>query len=280
MVFFRIIVAVLVIPLVSIMTYYTLFSDGSAAPPKNHGSGKMFDLIATRYDFINSVLAMRMDVGWRQQMVDRVAAASASDGKVDILDIATGTAEVALLLANSIPNAQILGMDPSVNMLTVGRTKIARRGWNERITLNEGSVQSFRTKLNANSFDAATMAFGIRNIPHPREDALCEIHRVLKKKTTTKFCILEFSEPEQTDVLSSLATLFIRHVVPVVGGILSGNPREYLHLQNSIADFPSPTNFVKVLEGLECGGGGGRFRVDEVVQMNFGSVQLYVTTPI
>jgi ubiquinone/menaquinone biosynthesis C-methylase UbiE len=77
------------------------------------------------------------------------------------------------------------------------------------------------------------------------------------------------------------AKLFIRHVVPIVGGILSGKPKEYLHLQNSIKDFPTPQNFVKLMEGLSCGKEGkGRFRVDELKQLNFGSVQLYVTVPI
>ena len=77
-----------------------------------------------------------------------------------------------------------------------------------------------------------------------------------------------------------LARLFIRHVVPVIGGIVSGAPREYLHLQNSIQDFPSPPEFVQLLENLSCGTNGGAFRVEELIQMNFGSVQLYVTTPI
>jgi ubiquinone/menaquinone biosynthesis C-methylase UbiE len=70
-------------------------------------------------------------------------------------------------------------------------------------------------------------------------------------------------------------------VVPVIGGIVSGAPREYLHLQNSIKDFPSPPEFVQLLENLSCdGANGGAFRVEELIQMNFGSVQLYVTTPI
>ena len=82
-------------------------------------------------------------------------------------------------------------------------------------------------------------------------------------------------------LLGALARLFIRYVVPVVGGVLSGKPREYLHLQNSIKDFPSPPEFGKLLENLSCGeSGNGHFDVDEIVQMNFGSVQLYVATAV
>eukprot|EP00548_Thalassiothrix_antarctica_P013237 CAMPEP_0194174252 /NCGR_PEP_ID=MMETSP0154-20130528/8488_1 /TAXON_ID=1049557 /ORGANISM="Thalassiothrix antarctica, Strain L6-D1" /LENGTH=260 /DNA_ID=CAMNT_0038887623 /DNA_START=390 /DNA_END=1169 /DNA_ORIENTATION=- len=251
-------------------------------PSSNYGSGTMFDRIATRYDFINGVLAMRMDVGWRQTMVDRVATFLAENKSAKILDIATGTAEVALLLAETIPNADIIGMDPSVNMLTIGREKVTKKEYDDRITLNVGGVETFSKDLKANTFDAATMAFGIRNVPPPREDALCNIHRVLKKKTkkqqSSMFCILEFSEPEVTGVVSYLAKLFIQYVVPVVGGILSGNLQEYIHLQNSIADFPTPNNFVDILQGLNCKNGGS-FRVDDVIQMNFGSVQLYIMTP-
>jgi demethylmenaquinone methyltransferase/2-methoxy-6-polyprenyl-1,4-benzoquinol methylase len=211
-----------------------------------------------------------------------------------LLDIATGTADVALLLAKSIPTASILGMDPSHNMLEIGRQKVTRQEKDAQIQLDFGAVQDFDTKLLEHQFDGATMAFGIRNVPAPREDALCQIHRVLKPNAV--FCILEFSEPaDDAGFLGYLARLFIRHIVPIVGGLLSGAPREYLHLQNSIQDFPSPPDFVKLMESLSCKSSSssgsvdpgdqksssfGSFRVDELIQMNFGSVQLYVTTAI
>jgi len=242
----------------------------------DYGSGEMFDMIARRYDVVNRVLALSMDVGWRKAMVSKVKAHVPHDAR--LLDVATGTADVALLLAESMPLATVLGKDPSNNMLDVGRAKVKSRGLAKRINLEYGDSQHLED-IDESSFDGATMSFGIRNVPD-RGKALCEIHRVLKPNAI--FCILEFSEPgENAGIMGFFAKLFIRHVVPIVGGVLSGKPREYLHLQNSIKDFPTPTEFVKVLERLTCGDNGrGSFRLNALTQMNFGSVQLYTTTAI
>lgn len=247
----------------------------------------MFDQIATRYDTINRVLALRMDVGWRQEMTKEVKQRiiplttdndNKDDGPPRLLDVATGTADVALQLAKDIPTSTILGVDPSNNMLNVGRTKIQNQGLQDRIKLQWGDARDF-SKYSENAFDGATMAFGIRNVPE-REVALCEIHRLLKPSGV--LAILEFSEPDDSfGVLGMLARLFIRHVVPIVGGILSGAPKEYLHLQNSIKDFPTPPEFKKLMERLSCGEEGkGYFDMEEVMHLNFGSVQLYVGTAV
>lgn len=275
----RTVILSILIPIVAIGLHFYLFT-GVATPTPDFGNGSMFDMIATRYDLVNRVLALHMDLGWRQVMVDKIKATTSKVAQPQLLDIATGTADVALLLSKSIPNAQILGMDPSNNMLNVGRTKVADAGRSNLIQLNYGAVSDFPDKLEADRYDAATMSFGIRNVPD-REAALCDIHRVLKHNEDSMFCILEFSEPDESaGVLGYFAKLFIRHIVPIVGGILSGKPKEYLHLQNSIKDFPTPKNFVKIMEGLSCGeNGSGHFRVEELKQMNFGSVQLYVTRP-
>jgi demethylmenaquinone methyltransferase/2-methoxy-6-polyprenyl-1,4-benzoquinol methylase len=270
----------LVVPMVAFLTHYYFVTNQVDKPPSDFGSGSMFDQIATRYDLINRVLALRMDVSWRQEMANtvqqRVVASGVSEPQ--LLDVATGTADVALTLAKTIPTAKILGLDPSNNMLNVGREKIQQQGYPEQIRLEWADARDLKVHPES-TFDGATMAFGIRNVPE-RDVALCEIHRLLKPKSV--FCILEFSEPDDSfGFLGFLARLFIRHVVPVVGGVLSGAPREYLHLQNSIKDFPSPPEFAKLLEGLSCGeSGNGHFNVDEIVQMNFGSVQLYVTTAV
>ena len=266
-------IVLLIVPIVAIGFHFAVFRNVSA-PPKDFGSGEMFDLIATRYDLVNRVLALRMDVGWRKVMVQKVKAQVQPDAK--LLDIATGTADVALLLAEAMPLATVVGKDPSNNMLDIGRAKVKDRELNERIRLEYGDAQDF-SAIKESSFDGATMSFGIRNVPD-RQKALCEIHRVLKPNAI--FCILEFSEPEKSaGIMGFFARLFIRHIVPTVGGILSGKPKEYLHLQNSIKDFPSPTEFSNILEGITCGEDKrGAFHLSELIQMNFGSVQLYVTT--
>jgi demethylmenaquinone methyltransferase/2-methoxy-6-polyprenyl-1,4-benzoquinol methylase len=246
-------------------------------PPSDFGGGSMFDQIATRYDTINKVLALRMDVGWRQQMVQQVKQ-RLPETNPRLLDVATGTADVALQLAKDIPTSTILGIDPSNNMLEVGRVKIQQRELQEQIELQLGDARDF-SKYSANTFDGATMAFGIRNVPE-RDIALCEIHRLLKPSGV--LAILEFSEPDDSfGVLGMLARLFIRHVVPIVGGVLSGAPREYLHLQNSIKDFPTPPRFKELMENLSCGEDAkGHYEMEDVMHMNFGSVQLYVGTAV
>lgn len=240
----------------------------------------MFDLIATRYDMINRVLAVGMDIGWRKRMVQKIQESLVGQDSSRLLDIATGTADVALLLADAIPTATILGVDPSQNMLSVGDEKIRARGYaNERIQLRQISDRQNFTEFAApGSFDAATIAFGIRNVPD-RAAALCEIRHVLKEGG--RFCVLEFSEPDDSfGALGRLARLFIRHVVPFLGGVLSAKPREYWHLQSSIQNFPSPNEFGRLMEQLDCARHQGTFRMEELIQMNFGSVQLYVATAV
>jgi len=226
---------------------------------------------------INRVLAVGMDMDWRLEMVNKIKESVAHVEHPVILDVATGTADVALLLAKEIPSSTVLGVDPSDNMLAVGRQKIQQRGQGSQVELQLADAMDF-SSVPASSYDAATMAFGIRNVPN-RETALCRIHRSLKPNS--RFSILEFSEPDESaGVLGAGARLFIRYVVPFLGGILSGAPRQYWHLQNSIKDFPTPAQFREIIESVKCDDAGNGFRFDELVQLNFGSVQLYVTTAL
>jgi demethylmenaquinone methyltransferase/2-methoxy-6-polyprenyl-1,4-benzoquinol methylase len=272
------ILMVLLVPVIAFLAQHYLFG-GVDAPLSDHGSGSMFDLIANRYDMINRVLAVGMDMGWRLEMVKRIQSSVDTIESPLLLDVATGTADVALLLAKEIPSATVLGLDPSNNMLEIGRGKIQQRGQGAQVRLELADAMDF-SSMKSYTYDAATMAFGIRNVPD-REKALCQIHRVLKPYS--RFCILEFSEPDESaGVMGAGARIFIRYVVPFLGGILSGAPREYWHLQNSIKDFPSPKEFGKLLEQVKCDESSteGAFRLDELVQLNFGSVQLYVTTSL
>jgi demethylmenaquinone methyltransferase/2-methoxy-6-polyprenyl-1,4-benzoquinol methylase len=259
----------------------------------------MFDSIAPRYDFINRALALNLDMSWRHRLVQEVVGSNGElfqRPNVKLLDLATGTADVAILLGKAAEkystNKQevVLGLDPSQNMLNVGKTKVESVHLSSVVSLRVGDAR--KLDLESNTFDAATMSFGIRNVPE-KETALCEIHRVLKKETTdNKLAIMEFSEPdEHSGIMGSLARVFIRHVVPSLGALLSGAPKEYMHLQKSIKEFPSPKEFVALMEGLKCPVWNdddgemqidtfGAFRVKEVVNLNFGSVQIYVAIPV
>lgn len=271
------ILMVLLVPVIAFLAQHYLFG-GVDAPLSDHGSGSMFDLIASRYDMINRVLAVGMDMGWRLEMVKRIKSSVDTIENPILLDVATGTADVALLLAKEIPSATVLGLDPSNNMLEIGRRKIQKRGQGSQVRLELADAMDF-SSMESSTYDAATMAFGIRNVPD-REKALCQIHRVLKPNS--RFCILEFSEPDESaGMMGAGARIFIRYVVPFLGGILSGAPREYWHLQNSIKDFPSPKEFGTLLEKVKCDESTeGAFRLEDLVQLNFGSVQLYVTTSL
>lgn len=247
-------------------------------PPTDFGTGSMFDKIATRYDLVNRVLALNLDKSWRKTMVKEVFK-NLNRNKKDpkILDLATGTADVAILLGQKIKkDNSILGIDPSQNMIDIGKSKVSSKKLNDKVTLKVGDARDLN-HLKSSSFDAITMAFGIRNIPQ-RDVVLCEIHRLLKRKS--HLYILEFSEPEGNSIMAMGAKLFIRYIVPILGAILSGAPKEYMHLQNSIKEFPSSMEFLKEIEGMECGNTGKGFRVEKVVNMNYGSVQLYVATTL
>ena len=167
----------------------------------------------------------------------------------------------------------------------MGKEKISNRHLNDLVTLQLGDVRNL-LGFKDNSFDAVTMAFGIRNVPE-KNVALCEIFRILQKKkgkknNAGKLAILEFSEPgEGSGVLGHAARLFIHYVVPIVGAVLSGAPREYMHLQNSISAFPSPNEFAKLIESSKCGKKkNGTFRVEKVIPLNFNSVHIYIATPV
>lgn len=298
------IVVLVVLPIAFLILRTQYIIHMTDAPPTDFGSGSMFDKIASRYDITNRFLALNLDTSWRRLMVREVLkdvlsekeADDEKDSKIQILDLATGTADVALLMAkeflsmnsdNTKVNANIIGVDPSANMIHIGKQKVERfleskSESNIDMALQLGDARNLK-EFKESTFHGATMSFGIRNVPE-KEDALCEIHRVMKKNPSSKFAILEFSEPgDDSGILGYMARFFIRHVVPVIGATLSGAPREYMHLQNSIKEFPTPSEFKKLIENLDCRSAGrrkiGKFRVDALHQLNFGSVQLYVATP-
>lgn len=234
-------------------------TEGATAP--RNGSGAMFDAIAGRYDLLNRIISLGIDQSWRRRTVDSLAVPPG--GRV--LDLATGTADLALLIAARAKGSTIVGLDPSVGMLDVGKGKIAAQKLDERITLEVGDAENITHP--DDSFDGVSIAFGIRNVPD-REKALREMARVTKPGG--RVAILELSEP-RGGLLGPLARFHIHTVVPTVGALLSGS-KEYRYLQASIAAFPPAHEFGKLMEksGL---------RVLEITPLTFGVAHLYVATP-
>ena len=238
----------------------------SAAAPDGApraGSGEMFDAIAARYDMLNRILSLGLDQGWRRRTV-RALGLEGREGAA-VLDLATGTADLALLAARTHEGAKVIGIDPSAGMLEIGRQKVREAGLDDRIDLRLGDAQSL--ELDDRSVDGITMAFGIRNVPD-RARALREMARVTRDGG--RVAILELSEPRE-GVMGKLARVHIRGVVPWLGALLSG-ASEYRYLQRSIEAFPPPEEFGEMMReaGLE---------VVEIAPLTFGVVCLYVGTP-
>ena len=220
------------------------------------GSGAMFDQIAKRYDLLNRLMSFGMDRGWRRRLID----AMPSDGP--ILDVATGTADVALSLAKRHSKAKIIGLDPSRGMLDVGDQKIAKMKLSDRVSLVQGDAQDMT--FDTNQFTGCTIAFGIRNVPD-RLQGLKEMTRVVKPGGP--IAILELSEP-QGGFMAPFARLHVHHVVPLMGMILSGQ-KEYRYLQKSIEAFPTPDKFCEIMQNAGL--------VDiEAHRLTFGVAHLYI----
>jgi demethylmenaquinone methyltransferase/2-methoxy-6-polyprenyl-1,4-benzoquinol methylase len=218
----------------------------------------MFDAIAGRYDLLNRVLSLGIDQGWRRKAV---AALALGEG-YRVLDLATGTADLALLIARTHPGGQVVGVDPSREMLEVGRRKVESAGLGQTITLKPGSAESI-PEPDA-SFDGLSIAFGIRNVPD-RPRALREMARVVRPGG--RVVILELSEP-RGGLLGPLARFHVHTMVPLVGGLLSGS-KEYAYLQRSIAAFPAPEAFSAMM--TEAG-----LDVSSATPLTFGVCHLYV----
>ena len=228
---------------------------------QREGSGAMFDAIAARYDLLNRIISLGIDQSWRRQTV---ASLQIKDGD-RVLDLATGTADLAIMVAQRHPQAHVVGLDPSTKMLEVGERKIVAAGLAERVKLTEGDSQAL--PFEAHSFDCICMAFGIRNVPD-RKKALREMARVTRPGG--RIAILELAEPRR-GLLGAMARFHIHTVVPWLGGLLSG-AREYRYLQASIAAFPPREEFAQIMN--ECG-----LKVIAATPLTFGVATLYVAEP-
>lgn len=215
---------------------------GAEALVPQPGSGAMFDGIAPRYDLLNRLMSFGLDRRWRKKIVRALALGPGAR----VLDLATGTADVALAIARTHRDSLVIGLDPSTRMLDVGRHKIATQDLADRVTLVAGDAQAL--DFPDQSFDGVCMAFGIRNVPD-RARALAEMARVTRPGG--RVVILELSEPRR-GVLAPLARFHIHQLVPRLGALLSGS-REYRYLQRSIAAFPPPELFADMMRtaGME-----------------------------
>ena len=236
-------------------------TDNSSSATTREGSGAMFDGIAHRYDLVNRVISLGIDQSWRKKTVRSLEL----QPRAKVLDLATGTGDLAIMVARTHPEVTVVGVDPSAKMLEVGQKKLAEGGLTERIELQVGDAQDL--KFPDRTFDGLCIAFGIRNVPD-RLQGLREMARVTK--AGGRVAILELSEP-RGGVLGPLARFHVHSVVPAVGALLSG-AKEYHYLQKSIAAFPPSEQFEALM--VEAG-----LRIVASTALTFGVCHLYVGEP-
>jgi demethylmenaquinone methyltransferase/2-methoxy-6-polyprenyl-1,4-benzoquinol methylase len=198
----------------------------------------MFDAISGRYDLLNHLLSVGIDRQWRR----RALRALALSGHERVLDLCTGTADVAIEARRAVPRAaRVVGVDFAAAMLEVGRTKVRRHMLEDTISLVRGDATSL--PVATASVDAVTIAFGIRNVERP--DAACdEIHRVLRPGG--RLAVLEFAIPRSALVRSAYLAYF-RVVLPRIGRLLSRHNAAYEYLPASVGAFATPDEFEKIL---------------------------------
>ncbi len=198
----------------------------------------MFNKIATRYDFLNRFLSGGADRRWRRAAIRELE--TIHPGL--ILDVATGTADLPVMMAKFLRPEKITGIDISTGMLGLGKQKIAKLGLNPLITLLEGDSEAIN--FPGASFEAVTVAFGVRNFQN-LEKGLSEMFRVLKPGG--KVMILEFSRPRKGPFLP-LYKIYLRYLAPRIGKIVSGNLDAYQYLNDSVNAFPEGDVFEDILE--------------------------------
>ncbi len=198
----------------------------------------MFDQIAFRYDFLNRFLSGGIDLYWRKRAIKELSALKPQN----ILDVATGTADVAIMTYKLLRPKRIIGIDISEGMLELGRKKIAKLLLNKQIALQTGDSEAI--KYSDNTFDAITVAFGVRNFEH-LEKGLSEMMRVLKPGG--KLVVLEFSKPKK-QWFNGVYNLYMKIIAPKAGQWLSKNKDAYQYLNNSVKAFPEGETFLHILQ--------------------------------
>ncbi len=218
----------------------------------------MFNNIAPKYDQLNHLLSAGIDKSWRR----KVRKALAADHPEIILDVATGTGDLAIELAR-LPVNKIIGIDIAEDMLKIGKKKVAKRKLDQVITLERGDSENIH--FEDNYFDAITVAFGVRNYEN-LEKGLREMYRVLKPGK--KAAILEFSRPASFP-MKNIYKFYFNHVLPTIGRMVSKDKSAYTYLPQSVARFPENKDFLKVL--LKTG-----FKNSRQKRLTFGIATLYL----
>ncbi|HSB05793.1 MAG TPA: bifunctional demethylmenaquinone methyltransferase/2-methoxy-6-polyprenyl-1,4-benzoquinol methylase UbiE [Thermodesulfobacteriota bacterium] len=199
---------------------------------------EIFATVTGKYDFLNHLLSLRRDIGWRRHTVRRMSFFKTHR----LLDVATGTADLAIQAAQRHPSVKVTGLDFVQAMITVGTRKITNRGLSDRIRLLRGDALAL--PFPDHSFDVSTIAFGIRNIPDKLR-ALQEMKRVIVPGG--QVMVLEMTFPRKS-IFQGAYHLYLHRILPRVARGFSRNPAAYEYLADSIMNFPDPEAFARLME--------------------------------
>ncbi len=210
----------------------------SWSPEERIGAVKtIFNTITPHYDLLNRIMSGRRDVAWRRFAVKRLP-----EHVTRVLDVATGTGDLAIEIAEQRPHVEVVGADFIEKMMRVAQTKTAGKNLASRIKFVAGDAN--RLPFKDKEFDSATIAFGLRNIPD-RLAAIKEISRVIKP--SGKLIVLEMTFPSNLR-LRRFFTWYLNKMIPILGGAISGNFKAYRYLPDSIQDFLSPEELTILFE--------------------------------
>lgn len=232
----------------------------SGMSPEDHRQvvRNIFSSVTPRYDFLNRLLSMRRDVAWRNAMVERMRFFDTNR----LLDVATGTADVAVGAAQKYRRIEVVGLDPSPAMLAAGREKVGKAGLSSRVSLIEGDA--LKMPFEDRSFDIACVAFGMRNIPE-KPGALREMRRVVVPGGLVM--VLEMGLP-RPGLFREFYIRYLTEVMPGMARLFSSHPAAYDYLADSIMNFPGPETFKSMMESESISG-------IEIAEMTFGITRLF-----
>lgn len=199
---------------------------------------RMFNKIAPFYDFLNHFLSLGIDNRWRKKAIRKLESLQPDT----ILDIATGTGDLAIMANKMLSPSKIIGLDLSEEMLTVGRKKMVKKELDQKIEMVQGDSENL--PFEDESFDAVIVAFGVRNFQNLQK-GLNEMQRVLKKGG--KMVILEFTKPRNLLFKTSF-NLYFKYILPLIGRITSKDPKAYRYLYESVQAFPDYDKLVAYME--------------------------------
>ena len=223
---------------------------------------EMFDNIAPTYDRLNHIMSLNIDRIWRRRVMRIIRRAKPQR----IMDVATGTGDLAIAMARKVNEAHILGVDLSEEMLSEARKKIKRLELEKRITLEKGDAENL-TMVASESVDAATVAFGVRNFENI-ERGLSEIYRTLRPGG--KLVVLEFSMPKNR-LVRWVYRQYAHRLLPRIGGMISKDKQAYTYLPDSVEEFPAPERFADILKGVG-------FKSVKLSSQSFGIAYIYDAT--